>query len=292
VLLGALDRARGEKVPECEGTVFAARCFSFGSAATGHALAAREALAITVRYAIDVIRYALSTSSGSDVIQPSDSELLRRAQQGDATAFATLIRRHDRYLYRVARSVLPNDQEAEDVVQETFLRAFTRLSDFRGLATLRTWLTRIALNEAIRLRRQHRSTFEIVSLRAARADSPVQADGHVVGDADPERAAARNQIRRVLERAIDGLPAAFRLVLVLRDVEELSVAQTAKLLGIREETVKTRLHRARRMLREALGEQIASALKDIFPFERPRCDRLVQRLLNQLGFSRSVQASR
>jgi RNA polymerase sigma-70 factor (ECF subfamily) len=219
------------------------------------------------------------------VSQPSDSELLRRAQQGDATAFATLIRLHDRYLYRVARSVLPNDQEAEDVVQETFLRAFTRLSDFRGLATLRTWLTRIALNEAIRLRRQHRSTVEIVSLRGARAGNPMQADGYLMAGPDPERTAARNQIRRVLERAIDGLPAAFRVVLVLRDVEEMSISQTAKLLGIREETVKTRLHRARRMLGETLGEQIASALKDVFPFERPRCDRLVQRLLNQLGFS-------
>ena len=216
--------------------------------------------------------------------EPSDSELLRRAQQGDATAFATLIRRHDRYLYRVARSMLANDHEAEDVVQETFLRAFTGLSDFRGLAALRTWLTRIALNEAIRLRRQHRSTVDLGALPAVRAGNAMQADG---SGPDPERAAARSQIRRVLERAIDDLPVAFRTVLILRDVEEISIAQTAKLLGIREETVKTRLHRARRMLRESLGEQIALALKDVFPFERPRCDRLVQRLLNRLGFVRS-----
>jgi RNA polymerase sigma-70 factor, ECF subfamily len=229
---------------------------------------------------------------GLDMGQLSDRELLRRAQQGDAAAFAVLIRRHDRYLYRVARSILANDHEAEDVVQETFLRAFNGLGDFRGLATLRTWLTRIALNEAIRLRRQHRSTVDLVSLPAVRAGNPMQADGFLAASPDPERAAARSQIRRVLERAIDGLPASFRVVLVLRDVEEMSVAQTAKLLGIREETVKTRLHRARRMLRETLGEQIAWALKDIFPFERPRCDRLVQRLLSQLGFSRSVQASR
>jgi RNA polymerase sigma-70 factor (ECF subfamily) len=111
-------------------------------------------------------------------------------------------------------------------------------------------------------------------------------------DRDPESAAAQSQIQKVLEKAIDSLPAAFRVVFVMRDVEEFSTADTAKLLGIREETVKTRLHRARRMLRESLGAQLASAVKDVFPFEKPRCDALVQRLLDQLGLSRTMPKAR
>ena len=111
-------------------------------------------------------------------------------------------------------------------------------------------------------------------------------------DRDPERAAAQNQIRKMLEKAIDDLPVAFRVVFVMRDVEEISTGTTAKLLGIREETVKTRLHRARRLLRESLGAQLSSALKDVFPFERPRCDALVLRLWDRIGFSRKMRLLR
>jgi RNA polymerase sigma-70 factor, ECF subfamily len=110
----------------------------------------------------------------------------------------------------------------------------------------------------------------------------------IAPDIDPERSAAQSQIRRLLEKAIDDLPAAFRIVVVMRDVEEVGTKETASLLGIREETVKTRLHRARRMLRESLGEQVAAALKDVFPFNKPRCNALVQRLLHQIGLSRTV----
>jgi RNA polymerase sigma-70 factor, ECF subfamily len=106
----------------------------------------------------------------------------------------------------------------------------------------------------------------------------------IASDIDPESSAAQSQIRRLLEKAIHDLPAAFRIVIVMRDVEEVGTQETATLLGIREETVKTRLHRARRMLRESLGEQVALALKDVFPFNKPRCNALVQRLLNQLAY--------
>jgi RNA polymerase sigma-70 factor, ECF subfamily len=218
-----------------------------------------------------------------DVGEPSDGELLRCAREGDPAAFRTLVRRHDRYLYRVARSVLADDYEAEDVVQQTYLQAFTKLHAFRGAASLRTWLTRITLNEAIRRRRRQRSTVSLEAVEAARErdQSP-----------DPERAAARSQIRKMLEAAIDDLPAAFRTVLILRDVEEASIAQTARVLGIKPETVRTRLHRARSMLRERLGEQFAAALKDVFPFELPRCNRLVRRMLDQLGFRPGARPSR
>ncbi|HET7681436.1 MAG TPA: RNA polymerase sigma factor [Xanthobacteraceae bacterium] len=226
--------------------------------------------------------------------EPRDSELLDRARKGDAAAFDTLVRRHDKHLYRIARSVLSDDQEAEDAVQESYIRAFTGLRDFRGAASLRTWLTRIVLNEAIRRRRHRRSTVDLDALHAAqeRTRRPVHSSSLTAQDRDPERAAAQSQIRKTLEKAIDNLPAAFRVVLVMRDVEEFSTADTAKLLGIRQETVKTRLHRARRMLRESLGEQLALALKDVFPFEKPRCDALVQRLRGQLGFAGSLSLMR
>jgi RNA polymerase sigma-70 factor, ECF subfamily len=226
--------------------------------------------------------------------QPRDSELLELARNGDAAAFEVLIRRHDKQLYRIARTVLADDQEAEDAVQESFIRAFTGLRGFRGAASLRTWLTRIALNEAIRRKRSRRPAVNLDALHAAqeRARRPAHSTSLTARERDPERAVAQSQIQKRLEQAIDGLPVAFRVVFVMRDVEEFSTAETAKLLGLRQETVKTRLHRARSMLRESLGEQLASALKDVFPFEKPRCDALVKRLLSELGFAASRKRTR
>jgi RNA polymerase sigma-70 factor (ECF subfamily) len=228
------------------------------------------------------------------VAGPSDSELLHRARAGDAAAFEALIRRHDKHLYRIARSVLPHDQEAEDIVQETYIRAFMGLPGFRGAASLRTWLTRIALNEAVRRTRGRRSMLEIGAVHDAqeRSRRPLHTAALTALGRDPEHAAAQAQIRGILERAIDDLPAAFRTVFVMRDVEDINIGLTAKLLGIREETVKTRLHRARRLLREKLGEQFAAALKDVFPFEKPRCDALIRRIWDQLGFSPPIHLSR
>jgi RNA polymerase sigma-70 factor (ECF subfamily) len=225
-----------------------------------------------------------------DVPGDRDSELLERARQGDAAAFDMLIRRHDKHLYRIARGVFSDDHEAEDAVQETYIRAFAGLRNFRGAASLRTWLTRIVLNEAIRRRRRRPSMVDLDALHAAqeRTRRPIHSPALTARERDPERAAAQSQIRKMLEKAIDDLPAAFRIVFVMRDVEETSTADTASLLGIEEETVKTRLHRARRILRESLGQQLAAALKDVFPFERPRCDALVKRLLEQLGLSRPI----
>jgi RNA polymerase sigma-70 factor, ECF subfamily len=224
-----------------------------------------------------------------DMDDASDGELLKRAQQGDPDAFSALVRRHDRYLYRVARSVLRNDNEAEDIVQHTYLQAFINSVDFRGEANLRTWLTRIALNEALRRRRQQRSTVELSQLDTARERIRSNALLSSLTNSTPEHAAARSQIREILERAIDDLPPGFRTVLIMREVEEASVDETANVLGIKPETVRTRLHRARRILRDSLGEQFAAVLKDVFPFERPRCDALVRKLLIEIGSIRKPQ---
>jgi RNA polymerase sigma-70 factor, ECF subfamily len=218
--------------------------------------------------------------------EASDSELLERARHGDADAFSTLVRRHDRYLYRIARSMLGDDQEAEDVVQQTYLKAFTKIVGFRGEASLRTWLTRIALNETLRHKRRQRSLVELGEIDTARERVRSQIYLSPLTQATPEGEVARTQIRHMLERAIDDLPPAFRIVFVMRDVEEATVKETASVLGIKAETVRTRLHRARNMLRERLGEQFAAVIKDVFPFERPRCDALVDRLAGKLGLLR------
>lgn len=224
---------------------------------------------------------------GVDVGEPSDGELLGLARDGDPAAFSILIRRHDRYLYRIARSVLLDDHEAEDVVQETYVLAFTRLVGFRGDASLSTWLTRIALNEALKRRRRRRPTVHLDVIDGARdcADMQIDRSPMIAPDLDPERATAQHQLRRFLERAIDDLPETFRTVFVMRDIQEATTEETATLLGIRQQTVKTRLHRARRMLRAALGEHVGVALKDAFPFDKPRCNRLVKKVLDKLGFA-------
>jgi RNA polymerase sigma-70 factor, ECF subfamily len=170
----------------------------------------------------------------------SDWELLELARQGRPDAFSTLIRRHDRYLYRVARSVLRDDNEAEDVVQQTYLQAYINFVNFRGEANLRTWLTRIALNDAFLRRRRQRSTVELGQLDTAqeriRSDSLLSS----LTSPTPEHAAAHSQIREILERAIDDLPPAFRTVLTMRDVEEATVDETANVLGIKPDRHRNR----------------------------------------------------
>jgi len=220
----------------------------------------------------------------------SDVELLECARQGDSVAFAMLVRRHDRYLYRVARSVLRDEAEAEDVVQQTYLRAFTKIADFQGHANLKTWLTRIALNEAYQRRQRRRSLVALGEIDTAEERARSQAYLSPLTSSSPEAEAARSQIRRLLERAIDDLPLAFRTVFVMREVEDASVEEVATILGIKPETVRTRVHRARVMLRESLGEQIASAIKEVFPFERPRCDALVGRLQDTVGLRHESHA--
>jgi RNA polymerase sigma-70 factor (ECF subfamily) len=226
-----------------------------------------------------------SGTAGQDV--PPDSELVRKARQGDASAFELLIKRYDRRLYRVARSVLRDSSEAEDVVQETFVQAFTHLSDLRSDASFSTWLTRIAVNLALRVRRRRHlhETVELTALNNLQERNEARVVPFPPADAesDPESAAARRQIREFLERAIDDLPEPFRAVFVMREVEEMSIEETAACLGLKPATVKTRLYRAQRRLRDILASQIAPLWTDIFPFDGQRCARTTSVVLNRLG---------
>ena len=217
-----------------------------------------------------------SVALDRDVASLSDAELAPLLQRGDRAAIALVVRRHNQRLFRAARSVTRDDAEAEDVVQETYVRAFAGLSRFRGESRISTWLTRIAINEALdRMRRRKPQ----VELHVVDDESPPSGSG--TRD-DPERDAARAEIRRLVERALDELPEAFRVVFVLRDIEELTIEETADYLGVRPETVKTRLHRARRLLRARLDDALASALDDAFPFAGARCDRMTEAVLRRL----------
>jgi len=227
-----------------------------------------------------------STATASVLLDDlGDTALVERALARDGEAFREIMRRYNRRLYRVARSVLADDAEAEDVVQETYVRAFMHLDTFRGEARLSTWLTRIALNEAIGRVRHRRPTVGVEHLDRLRdqGDTRVIALPTAHRDADPEAAAARAEVRRLLERAVDRLPGPFRTVFVLRDMEEMSVEETASQLGLRPETVKTRLHRARRLLRQALHKTLSSALVDAFPFDGARCNRITDTVLRRIG---------
>jgi RNA polymerase sigma-70 factor (ECF subfamily) len=213
-----------------------------------------------------------------------DRALVALALQRDEAAIRLIMQRHNRRLYRVARSVLGDDAEAEDVVQEAYVRAFTHMDSFRGEARLSTWLTRIALNEALGRLRQRRPTTELHEIDAM----DEQGEARVIflpsaRQDNPEASVARAEVRRLLERAVDQLPVPFRSVFVMRDIEEMSVEETASQLGLRPETVKTRLHRARRLLRQALNETLASGLADAFPFAGTRCVRMTDAVLDRLG---------
>lgn len=214
-----------------------------------------------------------------------DRALVERVRQGDREAFRQVTQRCNQRLFRVARSLVNDDAEAEDVVQEAYVHAYEKIAGYRGEASLLTWMTRIVLNEAYgRLRRQQRRpSVEIGQIEAAQGDG-----GRVVtfpakfGSEDPAASAARAEVRKLLEHAIDELPAPFRAVFVLREVEECSVEETALGLGLRPETVKTRLHRARRLLRTALQDTLAATLSEAFPFLGPRCDRLTEVVMHRL----------
>ena len=227
------------------------------------------------------------TKSGNalaiDYASMADTALVGLAQCGHRDAFRHIMQRCNQRLFRVARGVLNDDAEAEDVVQEAYAHAFEKLKTFRGEATLLTWMTRIVLNEAYGRLRQRRPTVDIDQIEASQIDG-----GQIVqfpskfGNEDPAAAAAREQIRRLVERAIDDLPEPFRIVFVMREIEECTVEETAFSLELRAETVKTRLHRARRLLRTALQGTLSATLTDAFPFLGPRCDRMTERVLKQL----------
>lgn len=223
-----------------------------------------------------------------DYASLDDQALVELACRGHREAFRHIMQRCNQRLFRVARGVVNDDSEAEDVVQQAYLHAFESLATFRGDAALLTWMTRIVLNEAYGRLRQRRTTVGIEQIEAAQCDGGrIVAFPSKFGSEDPAAAAARAQIRAVVEHAIDALPEPFRIVFVMREIEGCTVEETALSLGIRGETVKTRLHRARRLLRSALHSTLSATLTDAFPFLGPRCDRMTAAVLQRLipGFA-------
>jgi RNA polymerase sigma-70 factor, ECF subfamily len=228
-----------------------------------------------------------ATVAATRLDELDDGALVERARNRDGAAVRLIMQRHNRRLFRAARGVLNDDAEAEDVVQETYVRAFTHLDGFRGEAQLSTWLTRITLNEAIGRLRRRRITVGLkdIDVISNQGEARVMYLPSARQDSDPEAAAARGEVRRLLERAVDELPESFRIVFVLRDIEEMSIEETASHLGLRPETVKTRLHRARRLLRQSLDGTLSSAVSDVFPCAGPRCARITETVLERLGLS-------
>lgn len=197
--------------------------------------------------------------------------------------FERLMRDNNRLLFRTARAILRDDAEAEDAVQEAYLRAYRSIGDFRGEARHSTWLVRIVVNEALARRRKATRRAAIVPIRGGAAEDhePV-AEIALREDEGPESLTQRTELRSLLERKIDELPEAFRTVFVLRALEELPVEETAAILHIPEATVRTRFFRARSQLREALAQEIDVAFDDAFAFLGERCDRIVARVLAKL----------
>jgi RNA polymerase sigma-70 factor (ECF subfamily) len=215
--------------------------------------------------------------------EPDDMALVSGALAGKPAAFRAIMTRYNQRLYRVARSIVRNDGEAEDVLQEAWMRAFTNLAGFRGDSALATWLSRIVINEALgRLRKRRRAVMVPLPEEGSGAGQVIPFPLNAGSD-DPERNMAQRQILDFVERATDSLPATFRTVFVARAIEGLSVEETAELLGIKPETVKTRLHRARKLLRERLDAQIGPVLLDAFPFAGRRCERVTEAVMNRLG---------
>lgn len=215
------------------------------------------------------------------------ADLVARALRGEQAAFVAIMRQHNRLLFRTARSILRSDAEAEDALQEAYLRAWRALGSFRSDSRLSTWLVRIVANEA--LGRLRRKSAPVIPLDAAMNSTEPAMQTSLADDPDhrPENLAMRAQVRQLLEARIDVLPDAFRTVFVLRAVEEMSVEEVSQALGIPEATVRTRFFRARSLLREGLASQIDVAMNDAFAFDGDRCDRMVAGVLARISAPRN-----
>ena len=218
----------------------------------------------------------------------SDAEVVARVQAGEHALFELIMRRYNRRVFRIARSILRDDAEAEDAVQEAYVSACFKLNQFRGPEGFATWICHIATNAAL-MRRRSRARVGLTLV-----DAPGERPGDEAAMAElrsppetPEAALHEYQLRCLLEQAIDGLPETYRSAFVMREVERMSVADTARCLGIEEATVKTRVHRARRLLQRDLTAELSAALTGAYEFAGARCDRIVTSVvqrLNELGF--------
>ena len=210
----------------------------------------------------------------------TDADVVALVRSGETGRYETLMRRHNRRLFRVIRSVVTDDIEAEDVLQEAWVRAYEHLDQFEGRASFSTWVTRIAFHEALARTR--------ISKRWIPLEDP---QGQVMPEANrlqntletPETQAMRGQLGHILEAAVDGLPETYRSVFMLREIEHLSTSETAECLDLSEEAVKTRLHRSRALLRRELENRLGPAIAEAYSFLGARCDRVVKQVLARIG---------
>jgi len=214
---------------------------------------------------------------------PSDADLVARARAGEPAAFEAIVRRNNRLLFRAARGVVDDDAEAQDVVQEAYLRAFTHLDTFQGDAALRTWLTRIAINVAVSTRRKQRHVVPLDDTLADAAPQETDMRFRHFDPETPEAAADRHQMRDLLQTAIERLPDTYRSVFMLRTVEDMSVEDTAFCLGVSRDVIKTRQSRARAMLRQTLAAQMEPYMRGTFEFAGARCDAVAAHVMAELG---------
>jgi RNA polymerase sigma-70 factor, ECF subfamily len=214
----------------------------------------------------------------------NDTGQVRRALARDAGAFRAIMQTHNRCLYRIARSILRNDADAEDAVQQAYVSAFTNLAGYPGEGSLKSWLSRIVVNECLARMRQRHLAVDLTELEQQRSEAQIIQFPQSTAD-DPERTMAQRQIIRLVEQATDNLPEAFRLVFVARVIEGMTIEETSEILGIKPETVKTRPHRARQLVRDRLENEIGPILTDAFPFAGARCARLTEAVMRRLGFS-------
>jgi RNA polymerase sigma-70 factor (ECF subfamily) len=211
----------------------------------------------------------------------TDVEVVDRVRNGETALFEVLMRRHNQRVYRVARAIVRNETEAEDVMQQAYINAFTHLGQFESRAQFSTWLTRIVVREAI-TRRRKGAREEPGGLMESAAGS-ADVDNFRAPQVDPERQAYAGELARLLETAVDSLPESYRAVFMLREIEGLSTSETAAGLDLGEEAVKTRLHRARAMVRRAVTTRIGAATSLAFGFHASRCDRVVDAVLRRIG---------
>jgi RNA polymerase sigma-70 factor, ECF subfamily len=216
----------------------------------------------------------------------TDAEVVRRVCAGEGALFEILMRRHNQRVYRVARAVLKDEAEVEDVMQQAYINAFTHLAQFEERSQFSTWLTRIVLHEAFNRRRKAQRSEPLAAAASHLDDDPGDfMDRFESPTADPERQAYAAELTRVLEAAVDSLPETYRMVFMLRDIEGLSTNETGEGLGLGPEAVKTRLHRARAMIRRAVTAQIGDVVPGTFQFQAPRCDRVVAAVLAKISIA-------
>ena len=218
----------------------------------------------------------------------SDEEVVGRVLAGETGMFEIIMRRNNQRLYRVARAILRNDDEAEDVMQDAYVRAYEHLDQFAGRAKFSTWLTRIAVHEA--LARQHRGNrYQVLEPISEREGDPMDRFASLA--LNPEQQASNSEVRRLLEEAVEKLPDIYRTIFMLREVEEMTTTDAADVLEITEENVKVRLHRARALLRKSLYARAGIERKEAFNFHAVRCDRVVKNVFERIQRLASLTAN-